>query len=255
MEKLQWEDAPEEAAEMPSQEPISSGKFFLILSFVPIILLLLSATHNAIFGYYHSFMFSRTYRIGFDAFKNTMLSGLLSFGFLIPILPTCLIYQIVYLIRWIRKRFEGKFKEDDKPLPLEISLPNTVSLASDVYCLEMRNIEIVAMCESEQISILRKESLWQNERFDENLPPISGIGTTSVRITFDDVLNSNNIDLDVMAFNSADDLIRSGILIYFQGRCGMFMLIVSSENKLLFHLSDDGEWVRTDLDLPSYTLN
>ena len=69
-----------------------AAKIILIISFVPYGLVLLSGIHGAIFG--AGFFFDTVY--GWDGFLIGALGACLS---MIPIIPACIIYQIIYLIR------------------------------------------------------------------------------------------------------------------------------------------------------------
>ncbi len=71
-----------------------AAKIILIISFVPYGLVLLSGIIGAIFG--AGFFFDTVY--GLDGFFIGVLGAGLSMSY-IPIIPACLIYQIVYLIR------------------------------------------------------------------------------------------------------------------------------------------------------------
>ncbi|MBP0964916.1 MAG: hypothetical protein J5999_06445 [Oscillospiraceae bacterium] len=71
-----------------------AAKIILIISFVPYGLVLLSGIFGAIFGV--GFFFDTVY--GLDGFLIGILGAGMSMIY-IPIIPACLIYQIVYLIR------------------------------------------------------------------------------------------------------------------------------------------------------------
>lgn len=71
-----------------------AAKIILIISFVPYALVLLSGIIGAIFG--AGFFFDTVY--GWDGFLIGVLGAGLAMLY-IPIIPACLIYQIVYLIR------------------------------------------------------------------------------------------------------------------------------------------------------------
>lgn len=71
-----------------------AAKIILMISFVPYGLVLLSGIFGAVFG--AGFFFDTVY--GWDGFLIGALGGCISMIY-IPILPACLIYQIVYLIR------------------------------------------------------------------------------------------------------------------------------------------------------------
>ena len=74
-------------------------KIILILSFAPYIFCLLYGICSAIFGF--GFIFSTSY--GFDAFMSSIvLMGLLLCYY--PVIPICLIYQLVYLAVFVMKK-------------------------------------------------------------------------------------------------------------------------------------------------------
>lgn len=71
-----------------------AAKIILMISFIPYVLVLLSGIIGAVFG--AGFFFDTVY--GWDGFLIGALGGCISMIY-IPILPACLIYQIIYLIR------------------------------------------------------------------------------------------------------------------------------------------------------------
>ncbi|MDE7363858.1 MAG: hypothetical protein K2N27_03065 [Ruminococcus sp.] len=74
-------------------------KIILILSFAPYVFCLLYGICSAIFGF--GFIFNTSY--GFDAFMiSIVLMGLLLCYY--PVIPICLIYQLVYLAVFIMKK-------------------------------------------------------------------------------------------------------------------------------------------------------
>lgn len=74
-------------------------KIILMLSFAPYVFCLLYSIYSAIFGF--SFFWNTSY--GFNAFFNSMV--IMAFGLCIyPIIPVCLIYQLVYLAVFIMKK-------------------------------------------------------------------------------------------------------------------------------------------------------
>jgi hypothetical protein len=86
-----------------SNKKIKISKVFFLLSFLPYALLLLQALLSAIFGF--TFIFSTSY--GIKAFFDSLLIVGWHFIVVIPILPICFIYQIIYLIL-INKRNSNK---------------------------------------------------------------------------------------------------------------------------------------------------
>lgn len=74
-------------------------KIILILSFAPYVFLLLCGIYSAFAGF--GFFFSTSY--GFQGFMDSIFL----MGFLLcwyPVLPSCLIYQLVYLFVFIMKK-------------------------------------------------------------------------------------------------------------------------------------------------------
>jgi len=85
-------------------------KIVLILSFIPIVALVLISLYYAIFGYDVYTMVLPTYRgtiYGMEAFANSFIWNVLSLTF-IPVLPVCLIYQIVYFLVHITRKNKNK---------------------------------------------------------------------------------------------------------------------------------------------------
>jgi hypothetical protein len=78
-----------------------TAKIFLVLSFFPYVYIIWSAINAASSGF--SFMFSRLY--GIEAFLSSLFFTSL-YLFLIPVLPVCIIYQIVYKITRKRRNTE-----------------------------------------------------------------------------------------------------------------------------------------------------
>ena len=92
-----------------SQKPKKSelriaAKVFLWLSFLPYAFIIIRAVFSAFFGF--SFFFSTSY--GWDAFFSAIFftGWILVFGF--PVLPVCLIYQIIYLSVAITRKVRAK---------------------------------------------------------------------------------------------------------------------------------------------------
>ena len=75
-------------------------KIILILSFAPYAFCLLYGMYSAFNGF--TFFFSTSY--GFEAFRDSTLLTLLMLCYF-PIIPPCLIYQLVYLSVFIMKKF------------------------------------------------------------------------------------------------------------------------------------------------------
>jgi len=83
-------------------------KIILFITFLPYIYILLLSTYHAIFGYDVYTLILPTYVktiYGIEAFKEVFILNLLGLTF-IPIIPICLIYQIVYLIIFIVKKYK-----------------------------------------------------------------------------------------------------------------------------------------------------
>ena len=139
------------------------------------------------------------------------------------------------------------------PLPKEESIENSVSLASDGCCFAVYNVIISMNDNDKKLNVLEKEILSQRERFDVTLPIEINSAVVSIHITFDYVYsNSGTETLNIMPSISVEELRKSGLLIYFQERGGMFMLVVNGNKKNLFYLSDDDEWISVDLDFKYY---
>lgn len=78
-------------------------KIIFICSFIPFIILLLIATYHAIFGYDVYTMILPTYRgtiYGIDAFRQSLVWNVIAMCF-IPILPLMVLYQLIFIIRYI----------------------------------------------------------------------------------------------------------------------------------------------------------
>jgi hypothetical protein len=74
---------------------------FLVISFCPIIYLLIKSTVAAFTGCGGGLL-NQVPLSGWDAFGETLVWGFLGFC-IIPLIPTGVIYQIVYLVRWSKK--------------------------------------------------------------------------------------------------------------------------------------------------------
>lgn len=76
-------------------------KIILILSFAPYVFCLGYGIYSAIFGF--GFLFSTSYSYGFDAFiSSILLTGFFLCGY--PVIPVCLIYQLVYTAVSVMKK-------------------------------------------------------------------------------------------------------------------------------------------------------
>jgi len=73
-----------------------SKRISFIISFIPYILLILTGMYYSIFGYQG--MFSNTLYYGWSGFEMSVFWITLAFTLQIPILPLCIIWQIIYLI-------------------------------------------------------------------------------------------------------------------------------------------------------------
>lgn len=74
-------------------------KIILILSFAPYVFCLGYGIYSAIFGL--RFLFSTSY--GFDAFMSSIVLTVFFLCYY-PVIPSCLIYQLVYLVVFIMNR-------------------------------------------------------------------------------------------------------------------------------------------------------
>ncbi|MDE5570385.1 MAG: hypothetical protein K2J47_06245 [Ruminococcus sp.] len=75
-------------------------KIILILSFAPYVFCLGYGIYSAIFGF--GFLFSTSY--GFDAFQSSIIIMTILLC-CYPVIPICLIYQLVYLSVFIMKKY------------------------------------------------------------------------------------------------------------------------------------------------------
>jgi len=83
-------------------------KIILYITFTPYVYILLISIYHAIFGYDVYTLILPTYVetiYGLEAFKEVFILNLLGLTF-IPIIPICLIYQLVYLIIFIVKKYK-----------------------------------------------------------------------------------------------------------------------------------------------------
>ena len=82
--------------------PVSTlYKVSFLLSFVPLVLLLISSIASAFEG--SSFLYETFY--GFDAFwMNFIFRGVLMFSYAIPVFPVLIFWQILYIVNRIRFR-------------------------------------------------------------------------------------------------------------------------------------------------------
>lgn len=76
------------------------SKIILVLSFAPYVFTLLIGIYSMVDGF--DFFFSTSY--GFEAFRDSTLLMMLMLCY-IPVIPPCLIYQLVYLSVFIMKKF------------------------------------------------------------------------------------------------------------------------------------------------------
>lgn len=86
-------------------------KIIFIISFLPYVILLLISLYHAIFGYDLYTMILPTYvktLYGMEAFLQTLIWNSIRLCF-IPILPICLIYQLIYLITYIFKKITTSY--------------------------------------------------------------------------------------------------------------------------------------------------
>lgn len=85
-------------------------KIIFIISFLPYIVLLLISLYYAIFGYNIYTLILPTYVktiYGIEAFVEALFWNSLGL-FFIPILPICIIYQLIYFITYIIKKINHK---------------------------------------------------------------------------------------------------------------------------------------------------
>lgn len=82
-----------------------TARIFLWISFVPAVLILLYGVYCAFAGFD---FFSTSY--GIEGFTSSIVIMLWVFGLIIPILPVCVIYQIIYLI-WGKFKWKSLFKK------------------------------------------------------------------------------------------------------------------------------------------------
>lgn len=83
-------------------------KIILIISFLPYIYILLLSFYHAIFGYDVYTLILPVYVktiYGIEAFREVFIIKLLTLTF-IPIIPICFIYQLVYLIIFLFKKYK-----------------------------------------------------------------------------------------------------------------------------------------------------
>lgn len=76
------------------------SRIILILSFAPYVFTLIYGIYSMANGF--TFFFSTSY--GFEAFRDATLLMMLMLCY-IPVIPSCLIYQFVYLSIFIMKKF------------------------------------------------------------------------------------------------------------------------------------------------------
>ena len=83
-------------------------KIILFITFIPYLYILSLSIYHAIFGYDVYTLILPVYVktiYGIEAFREVFIINLLGLTF-IPIIPICLIYQIVYLIIFIVKKYK-----------------------------------------------------------------------------------------------------------------------------------------------------
>ena len=89
-------------------------KIVLLLSFTPYIILIVYSLYHAIFGYdVYTLILPQYLRTvyGWDAFSEVFLWTALSLS-VIPIIPVCFLYQIIYFIRCLIKVIRSKAEEN-----------------------------------------------------------------------------------------------------------------------------------------------
>lgn len=85
-------------------------KILFIVSFLPYIILLAISLYHAIFGYDVYTLILPTYVktiYGIEAFVSTLFWNALALCF-IPIIPICLLYQIIILVKYIIKKIKDR---------------------------------------------------------------------------------------------------------------------------------------------------
>lgn len=92
-----------ERKDLQEKKPIKENilRILFLLSFLPYIYLLLKASYHAVYGYVLSTWIKSAYIrtiYGWEAFRTVIFWHGLGLT-LLPVLPSCLIYQFFYLIR------------------------------------------------------------------------------------------------------------------------------------------------------------
>ena len=128
------------------------------------------------------------------------------------------------------------------PLPKEDSIKNTVSLASDGCCFLVENIEISLFDSEMKVVVLKKDAIYQRERFDIEMPTEISSTDVSTEITFDYMYAKSGTEtVTFIPSVSFEELRKSGFMIYFQERGGMFMLVVHGNYKNLQYRGASGQ--------------
>jgi hypothetical protein len=143
-----------------------------------------------------------------------------------------------------------------RQLPKAISFQNTVSVASDGCCFLVSNIEITLNDSQRNYNVLQKDAVYQRERFDETLPAEIANTDIEVWITFDYSYSERGTEtIAILPAMPILELREHGVMVYFQERGGMFMLVICGKTTSLFYLSGEDGWIAVDLDFPYYTLS
>lgn len=83
------------------------AKIVLIVTIVPFLVILICSVWRAFFLI--GFNYDILYKI--DVFLEMLFSTICIFTFLIPILPICLVYQIIYIIILFKKKITKNIKK------------------------------------------------------------------------------------------------------------------------------------------------